>query len=132
MGLVAEFREFAMKGNVIDLAVGVVIGTAFGKIVTSIVEDIVMPPIGLAIGGANFNDLAVRIGTDPKGEAVLFKYGEFLQTILEFVLIAFALFMLIKGINRLKRPPEAVAAPAPVPTRSELLLEEIRNLLARR
>ncbi|MGQ0836584.1 MAG: large-conductance mechanosensitive channel protein MscL [Gammaproteobacteria bacterium] len=132
MGLFAEFKEFAMKGNVIDLAVGVVIGAAFGKIVTSIVEDVVMPPIGLAIGGANFNDLAVRIGTDPAGEPVLFKYGEFLQTVFEFMIIAFALFVLIKGINRLKRPPQAAGAPPPVPSRTEMLLEEIRNLLARR
>ncbi|MGH8284854.1 MAG: large-conductance mechanosensitive channel protein MscL [Steroidobacteraceae bacterium] len=132
MGLIAEFKEFAMKGNVIDLAVGVVIGTAFGKIVSSIVEDIVMPPIGLAIGGVNFNDLAVRIGTDPKGDPVLFKYGEFFQTIFEFMIIAFALFMLIKAINRVKRPPQAAAAPPPVPSRTEVLLEEIRNLLARR
>jgi large conductance mechanosensitive channel len=130
MGLVSEFKEFAMKGNVIDLAVGVVIGAAFGKIVTSIVEDVVMPPIGLAIGGVNFNDLAVRIGTDPKGEPVLFKYGEFLQTVLEFLIIAMALFLVIKGINRLKRPPAPAAAPGP--TRTEQLLEEIRNLLARR
>jgi large conductance mechanosensitive channel len=132
MGLVAEFKEFAMKGNVIDLAVGVVIGAAFGKIVNSLVEDIVMPPIGLAVGGANFNDLAVQIGADPAGDPVLFKYGEFVQTLFEFLIIGLAIFVLIKGINRLKRPPEAAAAPAPAPTRTEMLLEEIRNLLARR
>lgn len=132
MSFASEFKEFAMKGNVIDLAVGVVIGAAFGKIVTSLVEDIVMPPIGLAIGGVNFNDLAVRIGTDPAGQPVLFKYGEFAQTIFEFLIIAFALFIVIKAINRLKRPPEAQAAPAPAPTRSEMLLQEIRDLLARR
>jgi large conductance mechanosensitive channel len=130
MGFLAEFKEFAIKGNVIDFAVGVVIGAAFGKIISSLVEDIVMPPIGLAIGGRNFNDLAVRIGTDPAGEPVLFKYGEFLQTLFEFTIIAFALFVLIKGINRMKRPPQAAAAP--VPSRTETLLEEIRNLLARR
>lgn len=130
MGLMSEFKEFAMKGNAIDLAVGIVIGAAFGKIVTSVVEDIIMPPVGLMVGGVNFNDLALRIGTDPSGEAVLFKYGEFLQTVFEFMIIAFALFMVIKAINRLKRPPEVAAAPAPAPTRSELLLEEIRNLLA--
>lgn len=132
MGFASEFKEFAMKGNVIDLAVGVVIGAAFGKIVTSVVEDIVMPPIGLAIGGVNFNDLAARIGTDPAGAPVLFRYGEFIQTIFEFLIIAFALFVVIKGINRLKRPPEVQAAPAPAPTKSELLLQEIRDLLAKR
>jgi len=132
MGLAAEFKEFAMKGNVIDLAVGVVIGASFGKIVTSIVEDLVMPPIGIAIGGANFNDLAVEIGTDPEGKAVLFKYGEFLQTLFEFTIIAFALFMLIKVINRVKRPPAQAAAAPPAPPRSEQLLQEIRDLLAKR
>jgi large conductance mechanosensitive channel len=132
MGLAAEFKEFAMKGNVIDLAVGVVIGAAFGKIVTSIVEDLVMPPIGIAIGGVNFNDLAVEIGTDPEGKAVLFKYGEFIQTLFEFTIIAFALFMLIKVINRVKRPPAQTAAPAPAPPRTEVLLQEIRDLLASR
>jgi large conductance mechanosensitive channel len=132
MGLAAEFKEFAMKGNVIDLAVGVVIGAAFGKIVTSIVEDLVMPPIGVAIGGVNFNDLAVEIGTDPEGKAVLFKYGEFIQTIFEFTIIAFALFLLIKSINRVKRPPAQAAAAPPAPSRSEVLLQEIRDLLAKR
>lgn len=132
MGLAAEFKEFAMKGNVIDLAVGVVIGTAFGKIVSSLVEDIVMPPIGLAIGGVKFTDLAVTLGTDPEGEPVLFRYGEFLQTVFEFLIIALALFVLIRGINRLKRPPEKKPEAAPAPSRSEVLLEEIRNLLARR
>lgn len=130
MRLAAEFREFAMKGNVIDLAVGVVIGAAFGKIVNSLVEDIVMPPIGLAIGGVNFNDLAVQIGTDPQGGPVLFKYGEFVQTVFEFLIIAFALFVVIKVVNQMKRQPQA--APPPAPNRTEVLLEEIRNLLARR
>jgi large conductance mechanosensitive channel len=122
-----------MKGNVIDLAVGVVIGGAFGKIVNSLVGDVIMPPIGLAVGGVNFSELAVRIGTDPAGKAVLFKYGSFIQTIFEFLIIALALFVLIKGINRLKRPP-APATPAapPPPPRSEQLLQEIRDLLARR
>jgi large conductance mechanosensitive channel len=133
MGLASEFKEFAMKGNVIDLAVGVVIGAAFGKIVSSAVADIIMPPIGLVIGNVNFSDLALHIGTDPSGKAVLWKYGVFLQTIFEFVIIAFVLFIAIKGINRLKRPP-APAEPAapPPPPRQEVLLEEIRNLLAKR
>jgi large conductance mechanosensitive channel len=130
MGLASEFKEFAMKGNVVDLAIGVVIGAAFGKIVNSLVNDMIMPPIGLAIGGVDFKDLAVRLGTSPAGEPVLFKYGLFIQTTFEFLLIAIALFMLIKAINRLKRPSTA-AAPAP-PTKTEQLLQEIRDLLARR
>ena len=107
-----------MKGNVIDLAVGVVIGAAFGKIVSSLVDDVIMPPIGLAIGGVDFKDLAYALGTDPAGKPVLFKYGMFIQTIFEFLIIAFALFMVIKGINRLKRPPPPTAARRP-PTTEE-------------
>lgn len=133
MGLTAEFKEFAMKGNVIDLAVGVVIGAAFGKIVSSLVADIIMPPIGLAIGNVDFKDLAVKIGANPAGEPVLFKYGVFIQACFEFLIIAFALFLLIKGINRLKRPPpQAPVAAPPPPTKEEQLLTEIRDLLARR
>jgi large conductance mechanosensitive channel len=132
MGLATEFKEFAMKGNVVDLAVGVVIGAAFGKIVNSLVNDVIMPPIGLAIGGVDFKDLAMRLGVNPAGEPVLFKYGLFIQTVLEFTIIAFALFMVIKAINRLKRSsPAAAPVPAP-PTKSEQLLQEIRDLLARR
>jgi large conductance mechanosensitive channel len=132
MGLATEFKEFAMKGNVIDLAVGVVIGAAFGKIVSSLVADVIMPPIGLAIGNVDFKDLVYRIGTNPAGEPVLFKYGVFIQTVFEFVIIAFALFMVIKGINKLKRPPPpSEASPIP-PTREEQLLTEIRDLLARK
>src|SRR5688572_10197346 len=126
MGLATEFKEFAMKGNVIDLAVGVVLGLAFGKIVTSFVNDLIMPPIGLAIGGVDFKDLALSLGTDPAGQPVLLKYGVFIQTILEFLIIAFALFMMIKAINRLKRPSAAVPVP---PTNTELLLTEIRDQL---
>ena len=132
MGLGTEFKEFAMKGNVVDLAVGVVIGAAFGKIVSSLVGDIIMPPLGIAIGGLDFKDLAVAIGTGADGKPVLWKYGMFIQTIFEFLLIALALFVVIKGINKLKRPPPpAPAAPAP-PARTEVLLEEIRNLLAQK
>lgn len=131
MGMMAEFKEFAMKGSVVDLAVGVVIGGAFGKIVNSLVADVIMPPIGLAIGGVNFTDLAVKLGTDPAGKDVVLKYGAFIQTVFEFLIIAFALFVVIKGINRLKRPPPAPAVAAPPPPRTEVLLEEIRNLLAR-
>ena len=133
MSLGSEFKEFAMKGSVLDLAVGVVIGAAFGKIVASLVGDVIMPPLGLVIGNINFSDLAVHIGTDPKGKEVLLKYGAFIQTMFEFLLIALVLFMVIKGINRLKRaPPPPPPAVAPPPTRTEQLLQEIRDQLARR
>ena len=132
MGLGAEFKEFAMKGNVVDLAVGVIIGAAFGKIVSSLVGDMFMPALGKLIGGFNFSDLAVALGKDPTGKDVLIKYGAFLQSLFDFIIIALVLFIAIKGINRLKKPaPAAPAAPAP-PPRTELLLEEIRDLLARR
>src|SRR6202521_2307653 len=100
MGLASELKEFAMKGNVVDLAVGVIIGAAFGKIVSSLVGDIFMPTIGKVIGGINFSDLAVTLGKDPTGKEVLIKYGSFVQTIFDFVIIALVLFMVIKGINR--------------------------------
>jgi large conductance mechanosensitive channel len=133
MSLGSEFKEFAMKGNVIDLAVGVVIGAAFGKIVASLVGDIVMPPLGLIIGNVNFTDLAVEIGHDPKGKDVLWRYGAFLQTLFEFLIIALVLFLIIKGINRLKRPRPAAAPEAPPPpTKSEQLLQEIRDALVKR
>ena len=132
MSLGSEFKEFAMKGNVIDLAVGVVIGAAFGKIVAALVADIFMPPIGLLIGGINFSDLAVKLGVDPAGKPVLLKYGDFGQTILEFLIIAFVIFLLVKGINTLKRPPPPAPAAAPAPTTQEVLLTEIRDLLAKR
>ena len=133
MSLGSEFKEFAMKGNVIDLAVGVVIGAAFGKIVASLVGDVVMPPLGLIIGNVNFTDLAVEIGHDPKGKEVLWRYGAFIQTIFEFMIIAFVLFVIIKGINRLKRPPPPAAETAPPPpTKSEQLLQEIRDALVKR
>jgi large conductance mechanosensitive channel len=132
MGLGAEFKEFAMKGNVVDLAVGVIIGAAFGKIVSSLVGDVFMPTLGKLIGGFNFSDLAVALGKDPAGKDVLIKYGALIQTIFDFVIIALVLFIAIKGINKLKKPaPAAPAAPAP-PARSEVLLEEIRDLLAKR
>lgn len=128
--LAKEFKEFAMKGSVIDLAVGVIIGAAFGKIVTSLVEDIIMPPIGFLIGGVDFTDLAVNLGTDPGGNEVLLKYGNFLQITFQFLIVAFVLFMLIRTINKLKKPDPA--APPPPPARQEVLLEEIRDLLAKK
>jgi large conductance mechanosensitive channel len=132
VGLAAEFKEFAMKGNVVDLAVGVIIGAAFGKIVSSLVGDLFMPALGKIIGGVNFSDLAVTLGKDPTGKEVLIKYGAFLQTIFDFIIIALVLFFVIKGINQLKKPaPAEATAPAP-PAKSEVLLEEIRDLLAKR
>ncbi len=130
MGLAKEFKEFAMKGNVIDMAVGVIIGAAFGKIVTSLVEDVIMPPLGKVIGGVNFADLALSFGPDPAGKEVLWKYGNFLQITFQFLIVAFVLFMLIRGINRLKKPDPA--APPPAPPRQEVLLQEIRDLLAKK
>ena len=132
MSLGSEFKEFAMKGSVVDLAIGVIIGAAFGKIVSSLVGDIFMPVLGKAIGGINFSDLAVNLGKDPTGKEVLVKYGSFLQTLFDFVVIAIVLFMAIKGLNALKKPPVAVVVQAPPTPRQEVLLEEIRDLLARR
>ncbi|MEO8308135.1 MAG: large-conductance mechanosensitive channel protein MscL [Pseudomonadota bacterium] len=127
MSLASEFKQFAMKGNVVDLAVGVIIGAAFGKIISSLVENLIMPPLGMALKGVNFSDLAVNLNRSADGMPVLLKYGAFLQTVLDFVIIAICLFIAIKGINRLKAP-EAPAV-APPPPRSEVLLEEIRDLL---
>lgn len=133
MSLTSEFKEFAMKGSVVDLAVGVVIGAAFGKIVSSLVQDVIMPALSPILGSVNFSDLAVRIATDAAGKPVLMKYGVFLQTVFEFVVIALCIFMVIKGINRLKRPaPPAPNAPPPPPTRTEELLAQIRDQLARK
>ena len=130
MRLATEFREFAMKGNVIDMAVGVIIGTAFGKIVSSLVEDVIMPPLGRVIGGVNFSDLAISLGMDPAGKEVLWKYGNFLQITFQFLIVAFVLFMLIRTINKLKKPDPA--APPPAPPAQEVLLREIRDLLAKK
>lgn len=132
MGLMQEFREFALKGNVVDLAIGVIIGAAFGKIVDSLVKNILMPPIGYMVGGVSFNELAINMAT-PTGKPVLIKYGEFLQTIIDFAIIAFVLFMIIKGMNEMKKRMEkpAAAAPAapPAPPQSEVYLKEIRDAL---
>jgi large conductance mechanosensitive channel len=132
MSIASEFKEFAVKGNVVDMAVGVIIGAAFGKIVSALVENVIMPPLGMALSGVNFSDLATTIGTGPDGKAVLLKYGAFLQTIFDFVIIAFVLFIALKGINKLKKPPApAVDAPPPAPPAQEVLLAEIRDLLKR-
>ena len=133
MSFASEFKEFAMKGSVIDLAVGVVIGGAFGKIVSSLVGDVIMPALAPILGSVNFSELAVQIATNAAGKPVLLKYGAFIQTIFEFIVIALSIFIVIKGINKLKRAPAAAPnAPAPAPTRSEVLLQEIRDLLAKR
>ena len=130
MSIGSEFKEFAMKGNVVDLAVGVIVGAAFGKIVSSFVGDVVMPPLGLLVGGVNFSDLALTLGTDPKGAPVLLKYGAFLQTIFDFLIIASVIFIAVKGINTLKKPPPP-AADAP-PPRQEVLLEQILDALTKK
>lgn len=132
MSFMKEFKQFAMRGNVVDMAVGVIIGAAFGKIVSSIVKDIIMPPIGFLIGGVDFSDLnisfkALKEGADP----VTINYGIFLQTVIDFLIIAFVIFLLIKVINKFKRKEEAKPAPAPepTPTKEEVLLTEIRDIL---
>lgn len=129
MSFTSEFKEFAMKGSVIDLAVGVVIGGAFGKIVASLVGDVIMPALSPMLGSVNFTDLAVQIATNAAGKPVMLRYGAFLQTIFEFLVIALSLFIVIKGINRLKRT--APNAPPPVPSRAEVLLQDIKDLLTR-
>jgi large conductance mechanosensitive channel len=130
MSLATEFKEFAMRGNVIDLAVGVVIGAAFGKIVSALVEAVIMPVVGILTAGNDFSKLAIQIGQNAKGEPLLLKYGVFIQSITDFIIIAFALFIAIRAINRLKKPAPAAAPPAP--PRQEVLLQEIRDLLAKR
>jgi large conductance mechanosensitive channel len=134
MSFVKEFREFAVKGNVVDMAVGIIIGAAFGKIVTSFVGDVVTPPLGYLIGGVDFTNLAVTLPAIQEGkEAVTLRYGAFLQTLFDFIIIAFAIFLAVKMINRLKRKEEvAPSTPPPPPSRQEVLLEEIRDLLKQR
>src|SRR5574339_311490 len=125
MSMIQEFKAFAMKGNVVDLAVGVIIGAAFGKIVASLVEDVVMPLLGTLIGGVNFSGLALTVGS------ATIKYGKFIQTCFDFLIIAWAIFVAVKLINRLRREEPAPAAPAE-PPRQEVLLAEIRDLLKTR
>lgn len=136
MGLIKEFKEFISRGNVVDLAVGVIIGASFGKIVSSVVDDIIMPPIGVLLGGMNFSSLKIILkeaSTDPTGkvvEAVSINYGNFIQTGIDFVIIAAAIFIFVKMFNSMKRKEEA-PPPAP-PTNEEVLLTEIRDLLAKK
>jgi len=135
MAIVKEFKEFAMRGNVVDLAVGVIIGAAFGKIVASLINDIIMPPIGYLTGGIDFKNLKILIKEgDPakKIADVTINYGNFINTLIEFLIIAFCIFMIVRAINSLKKPEEAPApAPDPGPTKEEVLLTEIRDLLAK-
>ena len=135
MGMLQEFKEFAMKGNVVDMAVGVIIGGAFGKIVSSLVADVVMPPIGVILGGVDFSDLAVTIKEASKNAAgvdvpaVVISYGKFIQTLIDFTIIAAAIFLIIKILYSFKKKAEEAPAAPPAPTNEEILLTEIRDLL---
>jgi large conductance mechanosensitive channel len=133
MGMASEFRDFAMRGNVVDMAVGVVIGAAFGKIVTSFTNDILMPPIGLATGGVDFSGLSVTLKDAAEGAAaVSINYGVFINTVLDFLIIAFAIFLVVKGMNSAKKKEETAPAAPPVPSKEEVLLTEIRDALRSR
>jgi len=137
MKILDEFKAFAVKGNVIDLAVGIIIGAAFGKIVSSLVNDLIMPPIGLALGGMNFTDIHITMKDaiiDPATgkilkEAVNLKIGSFIQTLVDFTIIAFSIFLLVKGLARMNRQKEEAPAPPAPPTKDQELLTEIRDLL---
>ena len=130
MGMLQEFREFAVKGNMIDMAVGIIIGGAFGTIVKSLVEDVIMPPIGLALGGVDFSDIKIPLKAAADGkEAVAINIGSFLNNVISFLIVAWAVFLLVKGINEIKKrfEKEKAAAPPPEPTLQEKLLMEIRD-----
>lgn len=133
MQILKEFKEFAIKGNAIDMAVGIVIGAAFGKIVSSLVADVVTPPIGILLGGVDFSNLAITlkaaVGDTP---AVVLSYGKFIQAMIDFTIVAFAIFMMIKMFNTLKRKEQETPAPPPEPPKQEQLLTEIRDLLRER
>jgi len=130
MSLMKEFKAFAMRGNVVDLAVAVVIGGAFGRIVTSLVNDIIMPPLGVLLGGVDFKDLVLVLKkATEEVDAVTMNYGMFIQNIIDFIIIAFAIFMIIKGINSLRKKEAEKPADPPAPTTQEQLLTEIRDLL---
>lgn len=135
MGFLKEFKEFAMRGSVVDLAVGVIIGGAFGKIVTSLVDDIIMPPIGYLTGGIDFSEMryVIKPGDEAAGTAeVAIAYGNFLNVVIQFIIVAFCIFLIIKGINALKRKQEEAPAAPPAPSNEEVLLTEIRDLLRAR
>lgn len=130
MSMAQEFKKFALRGNVVDMAVGIIIGAAFGKIVSSFVSDVIMPPLGLLLGGVDFKDLAIvlkeAVGDTP---AVMISYGAFIQTVVDFVIIALAIFVAVKVMNSLKAKEEAAPAAPPAPSKEELLLTEIRDIL---
>jgi len=130
MGFYQEFKVFAVKGNMVDMAVGIIVGAAFGKIVSSLVNDVIMPPLGMAIGGVNFSNLAITL-KEAQGEtaAVLLKYGAFIQTIVDFLIISLSIFVAVKWINSMKQKEEAQPAAPPKPSKEEQLLTEIRDLL---
>jgi large conductance mechanosensitive channel len=138
--MLEEFKKFAIRGNVIDLAVGIIIGTAFTSIVNSLVNDVMMPPLGLAIGGIDFSDFFITLKGDHQptlaaakaAGAVTMNYGLFVNAIIRFIIVAFAVFLLVKQVNRLARTKDEKPAPPPAPPRSEVLLEEIRDLLKAR
>ncbi|WP_417547302.1 large-conductance mechanosensitive channel protein MscL [Marinobacter segnicrescens] len=130
MSIMKEFKEFAVKGNVVDMAVGIIIGVAFGKIVSSFVADVLMPPIGLLIGGVDFTNLAITLKAAGEGvEAVTLRYGAFLQTVFDFIIVAFAVFMAVKALNSMRRKEAETPAAPPAPSAQEQLLMEIRDLL---
>jgi large conductance mechanosensitive channel len=132
MGMLKEFKEFAMRGNVVDMAVGIVIGGAFGKIVNSLVSDVIMPPIGLLLSNIDFSDWALTLKDQTaSSEAVVLRAGVFVNSVINFVIVAFAIFMVVKAMNTLRRKKDE-APPPPEPTRQELLLTEIRDLLKAR
>jgi len=130
MSMMTEFRDFAVRGNVMDMAVGIVIGAAFGKIVTAFVNGVLMPPIGMLLGGVDFSELSLTL-SEASGEvaAVTLNYGAFIQTVVDFIIIAFAIFMVVKAMNNLKKKEEAKPAAPPKPSAEETLLTEIRDIL---
>lgn len=131
MSMLKEFKEFAVRGNVIDMAVGIIVGAAFGKIVSSLVEDVLLPPIGVILGGVDFSGLAITLkGATKEAPAVVLRYGKFIQTIIDFIIIAFAIFIaVVKPVNMLKRREKEAPKVETTPSREELLLAEIRDLL---
>jgi large conductance mechanosensitive channel len=130
MSMMQEFKTFAMRGNVVDMAVGIVIGTAFGRIVSSLVADVIMPPIGLLLGGVDFGELMLMLQeATEEVAAVTINYGVFIKVVVDFIIIAFAIFLVIKGINRMKRKEEEKPAAPPEPPKQEILLAEIRDIL---
>lgn len=133
MSMMKEFKEFAIKGNMIDMAVGIIIGAAFGKIIGSLVSDVLMPPLGLLIGGVNFTSLKATLGLPIEGkEPATINYGNFIQATVDFLIVAFVVFLMVKAINRMKRKEEAAPAAPPAPTKDQVLLTEIRDLLKAR